>query len=549
MQGVKIIFGIVVLMLWAHWVSAQSYYWIGFTDKKNTPYSLEEPHKFLSQRSIERRQKQHIPIDSLDLPVDPAYVDSVKKLGVLPVHQSKWLNGVTVATLGSFDIDRVLEWSFVREVQLTKPGKLTKSVHQKFEDELSGDKVAIDTSYYGPSVYQVGMLNGQFLHNKGYRGAGMQIAVIDAGFFHANQLPAFDSLWNHRQILGTRDLVESNSDIFETDSHGMSVLSCMGGNIPGKLVGTAPEAAYWLLRSEDASTEYVVEEDHWVAAAEYADSVGADIITSSLGYSVFDDPATNHSFGDMDGQTTRITKAANVAASKGMLVLASAGNERDNYWQRIVAPADGDGVIAVGAVDKNGQITTFSSAGPASDGDIKPNVSAMGGSTVLQWSNGQVGTSSGTSFSCPIMAGMLACLWQMFPEKTASEIKLAVEMSSDRYQQPDSLYGYGIPDMQLAAQLLGYQGTKTIRGTDHWKVFPNPVIDQLVIDFDAKLVTQKVELRFFTVSGLEVEHRVLPFEPRIQVEHFSEKLKGPVILQVLAGEHIRNFKLIFSSER
>jgi len=521
--------------------SAQNYFRIAFSDKNNSSFTLDRPEDYLSERAIQRRVNQNIEIDSLDLPVNQSYIDSVLTLDVSFVHASKWLNEITVAT--SYEtMDFILSWSFVKEIQLTKPGVMTKSAHHKFAEEKISEDVPIDTSLYGGSVYQVGMLNGQFLHEKGYRGKGMQIAVLDAGFEKANELPAFDSLWLNGQILGTRDFVTPDSDFWSTDYHGMSVLSTMGGNIPGQLIGTAPDASYLLLRSEDKATEYIIEEDNWAVAAEYADSAGVDVINSSLGYYTFNDPSTDHTYADMDGKTTRVTQAANIAASRGILVFASAGNERDKDWFRIIAPSDGTNVIGVGAVDKNIVPASFTSAGPAYGGAIKPNVAAMGYRTSAQLTNGNVGLLSGTSFSSPVMAGMAASLWSMFPGKTAVEMKEAIEMSASQYNSPDSLVGYGIPNMKTAAELLGYNSTQNIQILSSWKVFPNPVKDQLVI-WALSSQTQNVQIELFSLQGNVLKSWVRGAGQKIILNDLPALTTGIYVLRINNGSVNESFKI------
>ncbi len=536
-----------VLIFSASQLKAQNYYyWIAFTDKNSTTYSLDKPEEFLSARALERREKQNIAIDSLDLPVSQVYIDSILTLDVFRVHESKWLNGLTVKTNIDTLTEIIQSWSFVKEIQLTKkPAYESKSAVNKFQEYEEG-VVPIDTSYYGESVYQVGMLNGQFLHNDNYRGQGMQIAVIDAGFINADTLPALDSLWINNQILGTKDFLDIGTDIFNSpiDYHGMSVLSTMGGNIPGQLIGTAPKASYWLIRSERIGEEYKVEEDNWVAAAEFADSVGVDVINSSLGYYEFDDPATDHTYADMDGKTTRVTRGANIAASRGILVFTSAGNERDNSWFRIIAPSDGDGVIGVGAVDQNMFPASFTSAGPASDGDIKPNVSAMGVRTVLQRSGGSIGRSNGTSFSSPVMAGMAACLWQKYPERSALEVKKALEESGHLYQNPDSLIGYGVPDMQVADELLNSMSAVQIAQTSNWEIFPNPVRDQIVIQQADGSRIDELEIRLITIGGQVVKKWSKTLNEQIVLTDIPSGIRGIFMLQIKTKTTSETFKLV-----
>lgn len=523
-------------------VSGQNYYWIGFTDKHNSEFSLDNPEAYLSVRAIERRNKQNVPIDSLDLPVNQFFIDSVLTLDVEFVHASKWLNGMTVSTEIENLGDILADWTFIDYIQRTKVLDL-KSATSKFNEELiTHPNAPIDTTEYGGSVHQVSMLQGEFLHQRGFKGEGMHIAVLDAGFLNADIYPAFDSLWAGAQILGTRDFVEPESDFFGTHYHGMSVLSCMGGNIPGELIGTAPEASYWLLRSEDADSEFMIEEDNWVVAAEFADSVGCDIINSSLGYYEFDDPSTDHDYSDMDGKTARVTKGANIAASRGMLVFASAGNERNDSWFRIIAPSDGDKVIGVGAVDANLQAASFSSAGPAANGDIKPNVAAMGYRSTAQLSNGNVGLISGTSFSSPILAGMAASLWQMFPEKTAVEIKEAIELSGSQYNSPDSLLGYGIPNMQTAAELLGYVGIEKKITTKTWKVYPNPVHDYVVLQTQ-ELNHDEVSIELFSASGNLIKAWQKKLQNKTTIDGLSEIPKGIYFIRITDQQSTTSIKI------
>ncbi|WP_167619314.1 S8 family serine peptidase [Maribellus sediminis] len=540
MKGLVLLIFALVLMFPA---KAQNFYWIGFTDKNHSAYSLDAPEDYLSERAIQRREKQNIPIDSLDLPVNSIYIDSILKVAdVELVHASKWLNGITVKSrVDSVEI-QFPELAFVREVQLTKPNRTLKSVLNKFAGESEFEVTTIDTSYYGESVHQVGMMEGEFLHDNGYKGEGLHIAVLDAGFYKADELPAFDSLWTNGQILGTRDFVNPNSDIFAENYHGMSVLSTMGGNMPGQLIGTAPHAKYWLLRSEDAPTEYIIEEDNWVVAAEFADSVGADIINSSLGYYEFDDPSANHTYADMDGHTTRVTRGANIAASKGMLVFTSAGNERRDPWFRIIAPSDGDKVIGVGAVDKDLQPASFTSAGPASDGDVKPNLAAMGVRSIAQLSSGAIGQINGTSFSSPILAGMAACLWQRYPNKTAVEIKVALQKSGDRYFSPDSLLGYGIPNMRTASVILDPLSVTIVDSNSNWQVYPNPFSDRINVITKAP-VNGDIVLEWLTMDGALVKRWNKSYSPKIELNDIPDLSRGMYFLRISSGKLSETIKL------
>jgi serine protease AprX len=527
-------------------LKAQEYYWVGFSDKNGTQYSLSSPVDYLSERAIQRRIKQNIAIDSLDLPLNKNYIDEVVKIGATFIHASKWLNGITVkAEIDSFTI-QVSKLPFVKEFQLTK-GLAKKSAIQKFAELEGSENFPIDNSIYGPSVYQTSILNGQFLHNQNYLGQGMQIAVLDGGFFSADRYPAMDSLWANNQILGIKDFVDPTAEFYKTHYHGMSVLSCMGGNVPGKLIGTAPKASYWLIRSEDTGSEFLIEEDNWVAAAEFADSAGVDIINSSLGYYNFDNSEMNHPFEEMDGKTTRVTRGANIAASKGILVFSSAGNEGNNIgenaWKHIVAPSDGEKVIGVGAVNKDSIPSGFTSLGPAFGGKTKPNVTALGWNTYLQRSDGSFGYLSGTSFSCPVMAGMAACLWQSQPDATAEQVKTAIEMSGHLYENPNDKMGFGIPDMYRAWLLLVNLSTSAPGISKQWTAFPNPVGDVLILQKNSSQFQDTVRIEIFTMDGKLVQQWIKPNANRIELRDLNSLPKGILLLKISSSKYSETIKL------
>ncbi len=450
-------------------------YWIRFTDKNGSPYNIDNPEAFLTQRSIERRTAQGISIHENDLPVNQNYIDAVATAGATILNVSRWFNSVTVFTSDPAVISTIDGFSFVLSAEKISGDPISME-NQKpfFENESMGDNIikeghitgkSSQSFDYGSAYNQISMLNGIALHDMGYDGSGMVIAVLDAGFTNADILSAFDSLWINGQILGSKDFASPLSpNIFGSHSHGTSVLSTMGANLPGQMVGTAPHADYWLLRSENGSTEYLVEELNWVSAAEYADSVGADVINSSLGYTTFDDPAQNHSYADMDGNTTPITIGADLAASKGILVVNSAGNSGNTSWQYIGAPADGDSVFSIGAVNSSGTYASFSSQGPTYDGRIKPDVVAQGqGTTIISAYSGSVTTGNGTSFSSPVTAGMVACLWSAFPDRKNTEIMQAIRQSASQYTNPDGYLGYGIPDYLEALNILETNTMHTVQ--------------------------------------------------------------------------------------
>ncbi len=520
--------------------TAPNYYWVKLKDKKGTAFQISHPEDFLSQRAISRRNRQHIAIDETDLPVLSVYLDSLKKRGLEIVHTSKWLNGTTVRTADTALIRKIAALSFVSSVQLTKPATTTKSSFLKFREE----EISSGIADYGNANNQLTQLNGQYLHNQGFRGKGIQIALLDAGFLNVNTINAFDSVRNSNRILGTRDFVDPKTDIYKQNYHGMSVLSCLAGNLPGSLIGTAPDASYYLFRTEDSASEYLIEEDNWVTAAELADSLGVDVINSSLGYFNFDDSKMNHRYSDLNGKTTRVTQAANMAFQKGMLVFASAGNEGNKTWKYIIAPADGENVIGVGAVDKNGLRAAFSSVGPAFGGAVKPNVAALGSLTYLVTSAGTSGYLSGTSFSSPVLAGMGACLRQAYPYASVKQLKAAIEQSASQYSKPDSLLGYGIPDFEKASNYLNANSTDDLTQEKRWIVSPNPFCDYLLIRNNGQFSGESCAVSIFNMQGICLWQSTFKMTEQLLLKNLANLPDGFLILTIRSGEKEERYKLI-----
>lgn len=417
-------------------------YRISLKDKAATEYSLRQPEKYLSKKSIERRKRQGLAIDSTDLPVCKKYIDAIRQKGVHIVVTGKWDNFVTVSCNDSTLIDEIAKLPFVRSTE-----KVWKGITQRAceRDSLVDKPVRLD-SLYGPAITQIKMSRANLLHDAGFKGKGMTIAVIDAGFHNADIIEEMKNI----HILGTRDFVNPTADIYAESSHGMSVLSCMAMNQPHLMIGTAPEASYWLLRSEDEYSENLVEQDYWAAAVEFADSVGVDLVNTSLGYYAFDDPTKNYRYRDLNGHYALMSRQAAKAADKGMVIVCSAGNSGGGSWKKITPPADAENVLTVGAVDRKGILAPFSSIGNTADGRVKPDVVAVGLGSDVMGTDGNLRRANGTSFSSPIMCGMVACLWQACPKLTAKEIIELVRRSGDRAEFPDNIYGYGIPDLWKA---------------------------------------------------------------------------------------------------
>ncbi len=461
-------------------------YFISFNNKLNTNFSLNQPEDYLSEKAISKRIQFEIPIDSLDLPVSNYYLDKISLHGFSVENKSKWLNGVIVSTYDSLLIESV-NYSFIDSIIYFG----SWSNNSKMDNKWDKFKNIYD---FGFSENQLKMLGGDLLHSYGYKGSGIVIAVIDAGFYNVDKLDAFNDLRN--QILSSYDFVDGNIDVFNDHTHGTLVLSTMGGY--GDFVGSAPNAEYILLRSEDVFSENLIEEYLWVCAAEFADSSGADIINSSLGYTTFDNEIQNHTYEDMDGETTPVSVGAGIASKKGIIVINSAGNSGDNDWYYISAPADNIDVITVGAVNSEKKHADFSSFGPNADGFIKPNVMAQGEGTFVINSENQLVTANGTSFSAPLISGMTACLWGGNKNSTSKHIKQAIFSSADRYNDPNNIYGFGIPHYYSAHQRLNYDFTIPVN------ISLNGDVNFFIFNIEGKLINSGI-LYFSNTTNYEVK--------------------------------------------
>lgn len=360
-------------------------------------------------------------------------------------------------------------------MELTYQTLQLRSTSHKF-DELP----AIDPELCKESFYQLALHNGQLLHDQGYTGKDLYIAIIDGGFNGTNDLPVFSAIRAEKRIIAQRNFVSPSNTINWTDNHGMQVFSVLGGYLYNEYRGSAPDASYILCKTEDETSEFPVEADYWILAAEYADSIGADIINTSLGYCSFQNSSMNYQYKDLDGRTLRISKAADIAATKGMLIVNSAGNIGKENSQKILAPADAENIISVGSVNTDSTHTNYSSYGPNATGAIKPNVMSVGYQTAVQAPNGNIAFANGTSYATPIISGLAACLWQALPTKTAIEIKELIEASSNKASSPDTILGYGIPDFWKAYNSAIYNGT-LVKNEPIVSVYPNPATDYVII--------------------------------------------------------------------
>lgn len=491
---------------------APEFYLVTFTDKANSAFAVDRPNEFLSEVAIARRSKWSIPITTQDLPVNQTYVEQTLAIGGCKEHHRlKWFNALTVEITDTLRRQEILDHfaslPFVAQVKTVTSKehedvveKPSIQIEQRNEKQQSLQEVY--ETFYGPSFRQVSMINAHVLHEMGYTGEGVVIALFDSGWDKADQLPVFDRLRKRNAILGTKDFAfPENNNVFTISNHGTFVLSTIAGYMPDSLIGTAPDASYYLFRTENVLYEYLIEEYNWAAAAEYADSIGVDIINSSLGYSLFDDESMNHTYADMNGDTTPSAVAADLAAARGILVVNSAGNSGHQPWFYITSPSDADSILCVGAVDARGYRAFFSGFGPSADGDVKPDVVTMGLATVFADLDGSIRTGNGTSFSSPIMAGGAALLLQACnKEKSNMEIIDAIRKSAHRYNMPSDSLGYGIPDLYKALGKINTQWKETLNNS-LIAIYPNPTNNHITVATEWMIGFGEVKYEVFDEIG------------------------------------------------
>lgn len=489
----NLISGFVVFILCTSGVFAQNYphtYFVPFTDKENTPYSINNPDEFLSNRAITRRENRNIPVTEQDLPVDPNYIFSIRNVpGVTFLYPLKWFNGAVFSVQDTSVLTEIRNFTFVKSDEI---------VHTSPDLDLSGKKAKVEkvrgkspkvneNNDLGEAQAQIEQIGLDSLHLLKYTGRGILIGVLDAGYSEAKEIEAIAHLFDNDRIKGERDFVShSGSQLYSASTHGTAVLTTMAASKPGEIMGTAPDAEYLLIRTENgaAEFEFLVEEYNWAAGAEFADSAGADILNTSLGYTEFEDENQNHTYEDLDGNTTPITRASNIAFSKGMLVINSAGNLGNSSWKYISAPADGKDVLAVGGVNNNGSHVGFSGIGPNSAGQVKPDVAALGRSVAsAHTSPADIRLVSGTSFSAPLLSGAAACLWQAYRQLSHEEIKQLIIESAHLYPESNDNLGYGIPNFRAAYDKLEEAEVDSIitRRKNQTLVYPNPASESITV--------------------------------------------------------------------
>lgn len=514
--------------------------WVYFKNKPSESAFINTPLNMLTQRSLDRRSRYNIALDIKDVPVEASYVQQIKNAnGVTIKARSKWLNALHVQGTQS-DIENLLSLDFVKNIEFANKllntfSKITNS--EKISQHYN--KLDISTDFnYGSAANQIEMVKGEVLHQQNFTGEGMQIAVIDAGFPNVDTFDAFKRIRDNGQILGGYDFVNRSTNFYSGYYHGMAVLSTIAGYVENQFVGTAPDADFYLFITEDANNETPLEESLWVEAAEKADSLGVDVLNTSLGYTTFDNSNYNYNYEDMDGKTTFISRGAEIAFSRGMIVVNSAGNEGNDPWHYISAPADAVSVLSLGAVQSSGSIANFSSFGPTSDGRVKPDVCAQGAGVYIINNAGNIATSNGTSFSSPVLAGAITCLWQAFPEKSNAEIVQLVKESAHLFANPTNQEGYGIPNLETVFNMLNSESLQPI--VDEIILYPNPVQNE--IHFLMPLEINSVEVLIVNMLGQKIIESVIDRTNPMMELYFLQK--GIYFTQLLYNNKVETIKIL-----
>ena len=485
---------------------ATDIYWVQFTDKNNSPYSIDNPEAYLSPRALQRRANLGIAIDEYDIPVNPQYLQAVADCGVQLLNPSKWLNGVSVYATSAAAIDAVHNLPFVSAVRNCPNDPQAQEMKERW---LANELKSVEASramygFYGGAEDQVKQLKVDVLHEQGFDGKGVVVAVLDGGFYGTDDHPCFDNMREEGRFLGVREFVFGATTVYSQSTHGTSCLSTMAAYVPNTMVGTAPKASYYLLHTEDGAAENIVEEYNWVSGAEYADSLGVDVCSTSLGYNGFDMPQWDHPFAHFDGHTAPMTIGAEIAVSRGMICVNAAGNNGGGTCT-LGIPGDAEHILTIGAVNVDGVRASFSSVGPTYDGRIKPDVMAMGESSFVAsgysaW-EGEYYNGSGTSFATPILAGAVACLRQARPYASVQAICDVIRQCGDRSNNPNSYYGYGIPDFSQAMELLAVNEPVENTSGQIISVFPNPSNGDVQVALN---VAHKADLTVYDIMGRQL---------------------------------------------
>lgn len=536
MAKIKIvIFGIVFLGLTQHLFGQDNYYFVTFKDKINNGYTINQPNEFLSQKSIDRRTNQGIAITNQDLPITASYRNTIANQGVEVYESSKWFNGVIIRST-SQEAEQLKNLSFVTSTTYLAPqnyaGRFSGKHNLLEEDDSPSD-----------SLFQNEILNIAEMHTLGFYGQGMTIAVLDGGFRNVNTIAPFNHLFANNQVKYTYDFVSKSANVYQYSSHGTKVLSFMAAEINNSYQGIAPEANYLLFVTENVPTEYRIEEYYWLIGAERADSSGVDVISTSLGYSTFDDLAMNYTQAEMDGNTTIVVKAAHMASEKGIVIVTSAGNAGSSSWGIITSPADIINGLAIGSIQSDYLLSTFSSRGPTADGRIKPDVVALGSKAYLVNDSGAISQGNGTSYSAPQVAALVAGIWQAYPDFSSLEVIDAVRMSASNVSNPDDEYGYGIPSFIAINNYL-----EAASSNEPVLVYPNPVAGNNLLKIKVLNPGEvnSVQLDMFDTTGKKISTSLysVSWSDNIASIEMRNLNKGMYFLKVFFDSESEAFRIV-----
>ncbi|QDK79465.1 S8 family serine peptidase [Spirosoma sp. KCTC 42546] len=519
-------------------------YLVLLRDKANTPYSISKPEQFLSQRSILRRQKQNIPVLERDLPVNPAYLTQLQQAGGKIWFSSRWMNAVlveasdaTIATIQNLSIVKGLEFGRSlanARISVTETQTTTTYTADRFGKFGTVDNPPLN---YGSSQDQVTQLGADKMHQQGYHGEGMLIGVLDSGFLNANKVAYLKPVFAENRVLATYDFVKKETSVYEDDWHGLSCLSTIAATADNQLYGTAYKASFILLRTEDVNSEKQIEEANWLFGAEYADSAGVDVISSSLGYTEFDDASTSYTYQNMDGKTTLCSRAAQIATETGMVVVVAAGNEGSSAWHYLSAPSDAASVLAVAAVTQTGTRASFSSFGPSADGRVKPDLAARGQGTVIGIPNGLIATGDGTSFATPLLAGLATGFWQAHPRLTAAQVTTALRRSGSQSGTPDDQLGYGIPNFERASSVTDSYGP--------FLIYPNPFTDSqsVIVQWSELEANTPFDATLSNAAGRTIWQNQYTGLPSFVLPNLNLSA-GVYFMTLVAGDKKKTMKLV-----
>ena len=536
----KVLYALVWLALTAtSGFAQQNRYMVFFKDKEGIPQTLTQPIDYLSEKAIHRRLEHGIEITDADLPVSKAYVRGVRNAGADVFYTTRWMNGVLVQCEPAL-ISTLEGLAYVDRVEFVAPlAKLSGGGRRSFNLRRKSTTTGVATES------QLQMLGIDRMHEAGYHGEGITIAILDSGFPGVSSAPAFEEVIKENRFAAetSYDFVHNSANVFQQDDHGTQVLSVIAAEIPDAFTGGADEATFQLFVTEDVTTEYRIEEYNWLFAAEKADSAGADIIHSSLGYYDFDDPSMNYSTAQMDGQTTVVTRAAQWAADRGIVVVTSAGNEGNvSSWRIITAPADGTDVLAVGGINSAQQKTSSSSIGPTADNRVKPDLVALGSGVKVIKSNGQISTASGTSLSAPLITSLVAGVMQRYPELSNKEIIALLRQTASQARNPDNLLGYGIPNFQA---VVNYQ--ERHEQSTPFAVYPNPLSDDtLTISPHDPEIIDSCEVEIISSQGRILDRGTVRFDwlNRTYQTDMSAMAPGVYFIRIYSDKRRQTFKVV-----